>query len=304
MKNLSHTIKQKKIFDSIENWIDRYDRIVLPAPALIIVFSMLIFPVAFTLYLSFHKWSAGTIPPKFIGLENFQKMITDLRFWGGIWRTLIFVVVSVGSQSILGIATALIFNKEFIGKGIARTVFMFPMIATPAAMSLVWKMMFDPTIGILGYFFSIFGLEKPLFIASPKIALFSIALVDTWQFTPLIMIIILAGLASISEEIYDAVKVDGANSLQTFFLITLPLLRPTIAVAVMLRTIDCIKTFDKFIIITNGGPNYASEIINIYAYKQTFGNLSFGYGSSLLIIVGLLVFITSLLSLVTRRENN
>lgn len=290
-------------FSVFADWIDQYERYILPAPALIVVFAMLIFPVAFTIYLSFHKWSAGIAPPRFIGLDNFLEMAVDDRFWNGLKRTLIFVTVAVGSQTLLGLLTALVFHQRFRGRGLARSFFMFPLVATPAAMALVWKMMFDPTIGVLSYLLSSVGLPSPLWTASKNTALLSLTLVDTWQWTPLVMIIVLAGLAALPEELYEAAQVDGASAWSSFWHITLPLLRPTIMVAVMFRLIDAIKTFDIIIVITSGGPGYASETINIYAFKETLNNLHLGYGSSLLVVLGILVFgVSFLLSRIRRGE--
>jgi multiple sugar transport system permease protein len=274
--------------------LDRYDRYLLPAPAVLVVVAMLIFPVAFTVYLSFHEWSAGIQAPTFVGLENYRDMAMDRRFWQGVVRTVYFVVMSVGSQIVLGLIAALVFHRQFFGRGVARTIFLLPMMATPAAIALVWKMMFDPTIGILGYLLKIFRLPQILWTADSRTVLPSLALVDTWQWTPLVMIIILAGLAALPVEPYEAAKVDGASSLQAFVYLTLPLLRPALVVAAMFRVIDAIKTFDIIMVITGGGPSYASEILNIQAFSEALSYFHFGYGSALLVALSIIVVAVAL----------
>ncbi|MEV7225688.1 MULTISPECIES: sugar ABC transporter permease [Polymorphospora] len=274
--------------------LDRYDRYILPAPALIVVVAMLAFPIGYTIYLSFHEWSGGLRPPEFVGLDNLTRSLTDGQFWGSIWRTVYFVTLSVGLQVILGVGAALLFHQRFPGRGMARTFFMFPMIATPAAVALVWKMMFDPTIGILNYIVQSVGGPTLLWISDANLVIPALAIVDTWMWTPLVMLIVLAGLAALPQEPFEAAKVDGAGPIRTFVSVTLPLLSPVILVAALFRLIDAIKTFDIIKVITDGGPGTASETLNLYAFKQGLSYLHFGYGSMLLVWLTLLVFVVAI----------
>jgi multiple sugar transport system permease protein len=270
--------------------LDRYDRWLLPGPAVLLVIAMLAVPVVYTLFLSAHKWSGGLVPPLFVGGDNYAEAFSNDRFWGGIGRTAYFVGVSVAMQVVLGVAAALIFHRSFVGRGVARTFFMFPMIATPTAIALVWSMMFDPTIGVLGYMVETLGGPQLLWTTDPDLVIIALALVDTWQWTPLIMIIVLAGLSALPQEPFEAARVDGAGELRTLVSITLPLLRPVILVAALFRVIDCIKTFDIIKVITDGGPAHASETLNIYAFDEALTYLDFGYGSALLVLLTVLVF--------------
>ncbi|MFI9528693.1 carbohydrate ABC transporter permease [Micromonospora rosaria] len=274
--------------------LDRYDRYILPAPALIVVVAMLAFPIGYTIYLSFHEWSGGLRPPEFVGLDNVTRSLTDGQFWGSIWRTVYFVTLSVGLQVVLGVGAALLFHQRFPGRGMARTLFMFPMIATPAAVALVWKMMFDPTIGILNYLVQSVGGPTLLWVSDANLVIPALAIVDTWMWTPLVMLIVLAGLAALPQEPFEAAKVDGAGPLRTFVSVTLPLLSPVILVAALFRLIDAIKTFDIIKVITDGGPGTASETLNLYAFKQGLSYLHFGYGSMLLVWLTLLVFVVAI----------
>ena len=270
-------------------WLERQDRWILPGPAIMLVVLMLAFPVGFNLYMSFHEWSGGIQPPSFIGVDNYSRMLKESRFWEGIGRTAYFVILAVGSQLVLGVISALIFHKEFLGRGVARSIFMFPMIATPAAMALVWKMLLDPGIGALSYYIKAVGGPLMMWTADPQLVIPSLVMVDTWQWTPLVMIIVLAGLAALPREPYEAARVDGASSLQIFFYITLPLLRPVLMVAAMFRMIDAIKTFDIIMVITGGGPSYASETLNLFAFSEGLSYFHLGYGSTLLVALAVLV---------------
>lgn len=287
--------------NTLARFVDRYDRYIFPAPATILVAAILLFPVAFTVYISFHKWSGGVTPPSFVGLDNYIGLLRDQRFLNSLKNTLYFVSLSIFSQLILGLISALIFHRGFWGRGIARTLFMFPMIATPSAMALVWKMMLDPTIGSLGYIIESLGGPEMLWVADAKTVIPSLVMVDTWQWTPLVMLIILAGLAALPLEPYEAAKVDGASAIQTFIYITLPLLRPTLMIAAMFRIIDCIKTFDIIMVITGGGPAYASEILNVYAFNESLTYLHFGSGSALLVVLTIIVVIVAIIFNSVRR---
>lgn len=274
----------------IAHFADRRDRFLLPAPAVVVIALLLVVPVGFTIYLSFHEWSGGTTPPRWVGLDNYERSLSDGRFWGALWRTGYFVGLSVGLQLVLGMVAALVFNRRFRGRGLARSFFLFPMIATPAAVALVWKMMYDPTIGVLNYLVESVGGPQLLWTSDRALVIPALAIVDTWQWTPLVMLIILAGMAALPHEPYEAARLDGASELRIFFSITLPLLKPVIIVAVLFRLIDCIKTFEIILIITAGGPGHSSETLNLYAYHQNLSFLHFGYGSALLVWLSVLVF--------------
>ncbi len=280
-------------YERLARYLDKHDHIVLPAPAVTVVVLMLLFPVFFTLYLSLHNWSGGIRPPVFVGLENYAEMLKTSRFWDSLLHTGYFVVLSIISQLVLGTIAALIFHEPFFGRGLARTLFMFPMIATPAAIALVWKMMLDPTIGSLNYVIQRLGLPQFSWVASANTVIPTLVMIDTWMWTPLVMLIILAGLAALPIEPFEAAEVDGASKLQSFFYITLPLLRPTLTIATMFRLIDCIKTFDIILVITGGGPGYASETLNIYAFSESLTYFHFGYGSALLVVLAVIVFIVA-----------
>ena len=244
--------------------------------------------------------SLGT--PEFIGLENYINLIIDdERFLKALWRTIWFTVAAVGIQTVLGVGLALIFNREFMGRGIVRTVFLMSMVATPVAIALVWMMIMDINTGILNYFLDLVAGIRVGWLNDRKIVLWSMIIIDTWQWTPFIMLITLAGLSALPTEPYESAVIDGASSVQLFWYLTLPMLRPTLMVALMFRSIDALKTFDIIYVITQGGPAYASETLNLYGFSQGFLYFNMGYGSALLILYFMLVMGTSLAFIRLRR---
>jgi len=174
-------------------------------------------------------------------------------------------------------------------------------MATPTAISLVFVMMYHPTLGVMNYLVSLVGLSPFKWTYSSKTALYAIALVDVWEWTPLIMLIALAGLAALPKEPYESALIDGASSLQSFWYITLPLLRPTLIVAILFRSIDGLKTFDIIFVMTQGGPSNASETINILLFNQAFSYFNMGYASSMAVALFAIVMGASLILMKVRR---
>lgn len=291
------------MFQRVIHFLGRRPGWLFPLPAVLALFLLMIFPVVYTLWMSLHEWFVSSImPPEFVGLANYVEIITqDTRFHQSLLRTIYFTGLAVVVQTVLGVGIALIFNREFLGKGLVRTLFLFPMVATPVAIALVWMMMFNPTLGILNYFLKILSLDPALWIASAKGVIPSLVLVDTWQWTPFITLIALAGLSALPQEPFEAALIDGASGWQTFWHVTLPLLRPTIMVAVLFRTIDALKTFDIIYVMTQGGPGNASETLNIYIFQTGFSYFHMGYASSLLVILFAIVMFISILLTRMRR---
>jgi multiple sugar transport system permease protein len=287
-----------------QSFLDKHFSWVFPLPSIIIMLILMAFPVAYTIYLSFTKWSPTSLgTPDFIGLENYFKLIfDDTRFLNALWRTIWFTVAAVGIQAVLGVGLALIFNREFMGRGVIRTVFLMSMVATPVAIALVWMMIMDINTGILNYFFDLVAGVRVGWLSDRKIVLWSMIIIDTWQWTPFIMLISLAGLSALPTDPYESAVIDGASPLQLFWYLTLPMLRPTLMVALMFRSIDALKTFDIIYVITQGGPAYASETLNLYGFSQGFNYFNMGYASALLVLYFVLVMGTSLIFIRLRRN--
>lgn len=270
----------------MSRWLEKHLKWAFPLPAVLFIIVMMAFPILYTLRISFTEWSMSAVtPPKFVGLSNYTNLFTvDHRFWMSVFRTFYFTVLAVAGETLLGVALAMLLNRDFPGKNLMKTLFLLPMVATPVAIGMVWLLMFEPTIGFLNYFLGFFHIAPQTWVASETGALPSLVLVDVWQWTPMIALIVLAGLVSLPSDPFEAAEVDGATPLQTFWHVTLPMLRPTIGVAVILRAIDALKTFDIIYAMTQGGPNYASETLNLYGYTLGFSYFKMGSASALLMI--------------------
>ncbi len=284
-------------------FVERHPVVVFTTPAAVVVFVLMVFPVFYTLYMSLHSWFASSLTaPEFIGLQNFKRAFTqDERFRNAIWLTLYFTVLATALQVVLGVTLALLLNRPFRGKGFFRSIFLLPMVATPVAIALVWMMMYNPTLGVMNYLVSLVGLGPYKWVSDARLVIPALAVVDTWEWTPLITLITLAGLATLPVEPYESAVIDGATPAQMFWRITLPLLRPTIMVALLFRSIDCLKTFDIIYVMTAGGPGFASETLNVYTFQVGLFYFHIGYASSLLVILFALVLGVSLVLIKVRR---
>lgn len=287
----------------LSRFVHRNARYIFPAPAFLMVGFIIVYPVFYTGWMSLQEWFASSLtPPKFVGVTNYLRILTgDPRFTQAFFRTLYFTLIAVTVETALGVAMAVLFNREFWGKGLVRTLSILPMMATPTAISLIFVMMYHPTLGVLNYLLTVVGLPAWTWTYSSKTALYAIALVDVWEWTPLIMLIAMAGLAALPKEPYESAKIDGASAFQCFYLITLPLLRPTLVVAILFRAIDALKTFDIIFVMTQGGPSNASETINILLFNQAFSYFNMGYASSMAVALFSIVLGICLILMKVRR---
>ncbi len=266
------------------SFIDRNAKWIFPLPALLAMLVLIVAPILANLVLSTYNFFIG-MSPSFVGLQNFREAFSDARVGNGLRATFYFTGLAVPIQLVLGLAVALLFNREFPGKGVVRTIILLPMVATPVAIALIWALMFNPNLGVLNYFLESLGLARSLWVADTRLVIPSLVLVDVWQWTPFIALILLAALQGVSKELYEAARIDGATSLQNFWHITLPSIRSAIVVALILRSIDALKTFDIIYVITQGGPGIASETLNVYAFKTGFEFFRAGYAATLLILL-------------------
>jgi multiple sugar transport system permease protein len=270
-------------------------------PAVAVVGSVIVFPWAFTVWMSLQEWTVGGAR-RFTGLSNYMRLVSDERFLTSVGHTLVYTFLAVVLPLIFGTFAALIFNSRLPFRGVLRGVFVMPMMATPVAVALVWTMMFHPQLGVLNYLLSLIGIGPQAWVFNPSTVIPSLVLVETWQWTPLVMLIVLGGLAAIPIEPYESAAIDGANVLQRFRYITLPMIAPFLMVAVIIRTIDALKSFDIIYAITQGGPGTASETINLYLYSVAFAYYDVGYGSAIAVVFFAIVIALSLLMLHLRQR--
>lgn len=272
-------------------------------PALVVVLGVIVFPWAFTFWMSANEWRVGEAH-RFVGFNNYLRLLSDARFLQSLWHTLLFTALSVVAPLVLGTAAALLFNRKLPLRGVLRGIFVMPMMATPVAIALVWTMMFHPQLGVLNYLLSLAGIEPQDWVFDPGTVIPSLVLVETWQWTPLVMLIVLGGLASLPVDPYESAVIDGANAWQRFRYLTLPMIAPFLMVAVMIRTIDALKSFDIIYAITQGGPGTASETINLYLYTVAFSYYDVGYGSAIAVVFFVLIIALSMVLLHLRQRSS
>ena len=270
-------------------------------PALVVIAGIIIFPWLFTIWMSLNEWKVGA-PTTFVGLANYMRLPTDPRFVEAVWHTIVYTLLSVILPLLFGTFAATIFHQKFPLRGFLRGLFIMPMMATPVAIALVWTMMFHPQLGVLNYILSLFGLPAELWVFHPGTVIPSLVMVETWQWTPLIMLIVLGGLSAIPSEPYESARIDGANAWQMFRYITLPLITPFIFVAAMIRMIDAVKSFDIIFAITQGGPGSASETINLYLYSVAFVYYDVGYGSAIAVVFFVIIVLLAAFMLYMRQR--
>jgi multiple sugar transport system permease protein len=286
----------------VRSFFDRHVRWIFPFPALLFVLVMMAFPIIYTVWISLTGWSlsAGT-PPDFIGLKNYLALFEDERFRLAVVRTFYFTALAMAVEVAGGVAIALLLDGDYPGKRIANAIMLLPMMATPVAIAMVWLFMYEPSAGVVNYALRTLGLPTPLWIAGATSAIPALALVDIWEWTPMIILISLAGLSGLPGDVFEAAEVDGASGWRMLSRVTIPMLLPTVSVAALLRLIDALKTFDIIYAMTGGGPGYASETLNIYTYQQAFSYFSFGFASAALIVFFAVVLGMSLLVTASRR---
>jgi multiple sugar transport system permease protein len=288
---LDETTRMKTVANKISSFVDRRQALVYPAPAVIALFLIVVIPIGYNLYLAFTKWTIGLGDPRFIGIDNFIELFWDERVLNGLKVMIYFSGLSLTLELVLGLLIALYFHREFRGSEIVQAIYIFPFAATPVAVALIWRIMLNPEIGVLNYLLTSIGLPGSLWISGAASVIPALVMVDVWKWTPMITLIVLAGLKSLPNDPYEAARIDGANTLQIFWYITLPLIRPVLIAALMLRSLDNLKEFDIIYTITQGGPGIASETLYLYSYNVAFSFFKAGYGSALMVVVFLIVLV-------------
>ncbi|WP_230395358.1 carbohydrate ABC transporter permease [Plantactinospora alkalitolerans] len=286
-------------------WANNHRKWLFAAPAMVFVGALIIFPLAWTLYLSLTD-AEGSVraESEFIGFANYLEVLSDTdRFWPAVLRTFGFTGVALFFEVVLGMAVALLLWRPFRGEKWVRVAILMPLVATPVAVGMMWRLIFDPNIGMANQLLGWFGIGPQPWLAGQHSALPTTIFIDVWQWTPMVVLILLAGLTSLSNEPDEAARVDGANAWQRFRHITLPLLMPTVIVAILLRGIDALKTFDILYATKGrgGGSFHEVETLNVYAYGLSFDYNEYGVSSTVLIIF-FLIIIGSMWALTSRRK--
>jgi len=263
-------------------------------PSVVTLLFIAVYPFIFSIYTSLHKASIVTIG-RYVGLTNYVSAFQDVRFLNSLKVTFIFVLGATGLELLLGLLLALSLNSEIKGARTFRLILVFPMMITPIVVGIMWRILYDPDFGILNYLFGLAGLPHMPWLSSPSMALFSLIIVDVWEWTPFMMLILLAGLRSLPIEPYEAASIDGASAWQKMIYLTLPLLKSQIIVAILIRTIDAFRAFDIFFVTTRGGPGKATEITSLYVFRVGFSFFRTGYAAALSVILLFIVLIVAIM---------
>lgn len=257
-------------------------------PALVFTVAMIAFPIIYTIWMSFQTYSStGQVIGW--GGDNYARMVADDRFWNGIWVTIYLYVLSLMMQLVLGTGLALLLFRARRLPGIMRSLFISPFMMPPVVAGMMWLVILDPSLGAANWILTSLGLPPSSWLASPAIVVPVLAMIDTWQWTPYVALIVLGGLQSLPPSVYEAAEIDGAPRHKVFWRITLPLLLPTLVTAMVLRSVDLLRFFDLIYITTQGGPSDRSMTLNIYGFRIGFEFFQLGYASALMITLSIMV---------------
>jgi multiple sugar transport system permease protein len=270
-------------------------------PTILVLLGMVIYPTVYLFRSSLYRTNPMALGlTQFVGLGNFVDAVTRGELWSSIARTGVYAGGSLLLEFVLGIGLALLVaNHIKRWQGVFKVLLIAPMMMTPVAVGLVWRWMFDATVGVVNYFVGFVGFSGPLWLGGEATALTAVMVVEIWQWTPFVFLSVLAGLSALPHEPFEAARVDGASGRQIFTQITLPLLAPVLAVVLVFRFIDIFKSFDIIYVLTEGGPGQATTILPFYIYQQGFRYFNTGYAAAVSLL--LLVFVVAVYSWMLRR---
>lgn len=276
--------------------LDRGASLPLLLPATLLVLVFLVGPFGYMAYTAMTDLSYANPDQNgaFVGLDNFRHLVrNDEVFWGSFWLTIRFVVAAVTVEFALGFALAWLIWRFIERQRLLTTLLLVPMMLAPVAVGLIWRLLLQGDFGMVSHYLRAVGLlsQQSAVFSTPYLVMPTIIAIDVWQWTPFVTLIILAGLMSLPKAPFEAATMDGAGPWRQFIDIMLPLLRPIIALVLLLRGIDAFKEFDKVFILTGGGPGTVSELLSIYAYRVNFKNWNLGYGATVAFMVYLVVLI-------------
>lgn len=269
---------------------------ILVIPALLVLLLVYAYPIGRSFWLSLFTQNLGTeLQPVFSGIDNYGRMVQDGRFWQSIINTTVFTLSSLIIELIIGMGIALVLNRAFRGRGIVRTIAIIPWALPTALIATTWAWIFNAEFGVWNDILMRLNIipegQGINWLGDPTLAMMAVIAADVWKTTPFISILLLAGLQSISEDLYEAHAIDGASAWQSFRQITLPLLMPQILIAALFRFAQAFGIFDLIAVMTGGGPAGATETVSIYVYSTIMRYLDFGYGAALVVVTFLVLII-------------
>ncbi len=266
-------------------------------PSLALFVGLLIYPLLYSAWLSLHQWEFG-MPLStmgFVGIKNYRSFLHDEFFWHSLWVTTQFTFGTISIELTVSMITALILSRAIAGINVIRALVILPMMVSPAIVGMVFRMLFNTMFGWVNYFLTGLGVPPVDWLSNPKVVLWTVISVEAWRRIPFVTLIFLAGLSALPKSPYESAVVDGATGFQTFTKITLPLLRPLIIFAVLIRMMDAFRTFDLLYTLTAGGPGTLTETLSLYAYRNAFFEGAFARGAALSWVLLVLMILASFL---------
>lgn len=264
----------------------------LTLPSLLTIFGVLIIPILYSLFLSVHNLVFSSRTYEFVGLKHYIAMFSDKSFLNSIWQTLVFTVLSVAAEMVLGVGVALVLNQEFKGRGFVRGLMILPWALPGVVNAIMWQWIFNANYGVFNALLTQLGVidSYQVWLAKPTSAFICVWVANVWKETPYVVLLTIAALANISRDLYEAAAIDGSNAWKSFWKITLPSIRSVIVILLITKTIWALQTYDLVYIMTKGGPMGATEFIAYYIQKTSFKFLKFGYGSAMSYTVSMICF--------------
>ncbi|WP_437583346.1 carbohydrate ABC transporter permease [Paramicrobacterium sp. CJ85] len=274
-------------------------------PALIATVALVLLPVLYTIWLSLTDQDIAGNNNGFVGFENFATMFQNPEFWNSLFVTLQLFIVCLVVETLLGLALGYLLSRDVPGRAVFQGLMLIPAITASVAVALVWMLIYDPTLGAANQLLQAVGLDPVVWLGSREMAPWSIAIVDIWQWTPFMALIISAGIRSLPSEPFEAASIDGAGPVKKALFVGLPLLRSVLLVAMLLRTVDLIRFFDTIYIMTQGGPVNATNTLNVYGYRAAFIDQEPSYAAALqLSLFVLVILIAAIFTFVRKRSTD
>jgi multiple sugar transport system permease protein len=277
--------------DRYYEFIQRHPGLPFILPAMIVLLGVIIYPIFYATFIGFFEKLLVKQGTTFIGFKNFNDVLTDPVFHRSAVNTVIFMLLSITLSFVIGFGLALLMRRITWGRPFFRVALIAPMAMAPLVVGLTWRWMYNPLFGLINWAFGLVGLPQQAWLAQAETAMAAVIFVDVWEWAPLVFLIIYAGLSGLPREPYEAAALDGASTWMTFRYVTLPMLKPVILVALLLRSVDAFRTFDIAWVLTEGGPGYATELLSLYVYRTGFyfSNLGRAAAAALIMLIGMSV---------------
>ncbi len=278
-------------------WLARLTPYVYILPAVLVMLAGLAYPIVDAVRLSFYEWPMGTdfaSTARFVGFEAFAQMLQSAQVWVSMGVTLAFVVIAVSCEMVLGIALALFLEKPVRGMRVFRTIFVLPMMIAPICVGLVWRYLFDANFGPINLWLGALGIAPHSWLAEPGLAFTAMVVTDIWQWTPFVLIMVLAGLQGLDNSVIEAARIDGANGWQQIVRVKLPMIKPILVVTLLARMIDGFRGLEVIYVMTFGGPGQSTELFSLHIFKAAFISQKLGYSAALSILLLVIVSVLSL----------